>query len=156
MAGRPPRGSSLPPRAQRARARPHVGDRAERTRGAVRRPGARSLPAGRDRGSESPAAHPAAHCDAGAARARNLHPRGSARVSAVSLHVVRPAPQPAVRPATLTDVPQLETLMAPYVATGDLLPRNNYDLCRHIKEYVVALGEGGAIIGCASLKVYSR
>jgi len=77
-------------------------------------------------------------------------------VSAVSLHVVRPAPEPAVRPATLTDVPQLETLMAPYVATGDLLPRNNYDLCRHIREYVVALGEGGAIIGCASLKIYSR
>jgi len=54
-------------------------------------------------------------------------------------------------------VPQLEALMAPYVATGDLLPRSNYDLCRHIKEYVVAeaLSEGGTIVGCGSLKVYS-
>jgi len=57
----------------------------------------------------------------------------------------------------LSDVPQLEALMAPYVATGDLLPRSNYDLCRHIKEYVVAeaLSEGGTIVGCGSLKVYS-
>jgi len=77
-------------------------------------------------------------------------------VSAVSLRVVREAPAPTVRPATLGDVPQLETLMAPYVASGDLLPRSNYDLCRHIKEYVVAPIPDGGIIGCASLKIYSR
>jgi N-acetylglutamate synthase-like GNAT family acetyltransferase len=67
------------------------------------------------------------------------------------------APQPGVecRAARLTDVPQLETLMAPFVATGDLLPRSNYDLCRHIKEYVVAEALGGEIVACASLKVYS-
>jgi len=59
------------------------------------------------------------------------------------------------RAARLTDVPQLETLMAPFVATGDLLPRSNYDLCRHIKEYVVAEALGGEIVACASLKVYS-
>jgi N-acetylglutamate synthase-like GNAT family acetyltransferase len=53
--------------------------------------------------------------------------------------------------------------MAPYVATGDLLPRSNYDLCRHIKEYVVAEAPGGGrgsgegdIVGCGSLKIYSR
>lgn len=61
-----------------------------------------------------------------------------------------------VRAAQLSDVPQLEALMAPYVATGDLLPRSNYDLCRHIKEYVVAEAPGGEIVGCGSLKVYSR
>src|SRR3989449_7743594 len=68
-----------------------------------------------------------------------------------------PLPGVAVRAAVLSDVSQLETLMAPYVATGDLLPRSNYDLCRHIKEYVVAeaLSEGGTIVGCGSLKVYS-
>jgi amino-acid N-acetyltransferase len=60
----------------------------------------------------------------------------------------------ALRAAVLTDVPQLEALMAPYVQTGDLLPRSNYDLCRHIKEYVVAEG-AGEVIGCGSLKVYS-
>ncbi len=62
---------------------------------------------------------------------------------------------PDVRPARLTDVPQLESLMAPFIATGDLLPRSNYDLCRHIKEYVVAEALGGEIVACASLKVYS-
>ena len=72
---------------------------------------------------------------------------------------VRPlrAPQPgaSLRPATLADVPGMEALMAPFVATGDLLPRSNYDLCRHIKEYVVAQAPDGAIVGTGSLKVYS-
>jgi N-acetylglutamate synthase-like GNAT family acetyltransferase len=66
----------------------------------------------------------------------------------------------SVRGATLADVPALEALMAPYVATGDLLPRSNYDLCRHIKEYVVAEepeGDGSrVVVGCGSLKIYSH
>ncbi len=45
--------------------------------------------------------------------------------------------------------------MAPYVTTGDLLPRSNYDLCRHIKEYVVAATPAGEIVACGSLKIYS-
>jgi len=56
----------------------------------------------------------------------------------------------------LADVPALERLMAPYVATGDLLPRSNYDLCRHIQEYVVAGAPDGGLVGCGSLKIYSR
>lgn len=67
-----------------------------------------------------------------------------------------PVPGVLVRSAALADVPHLEILMAPYVASGDLLPRSNYDLCRHIKEYVVAEGPAGEVIGCGSLKVYSR
>ena len=69
---------------------------------------------------------------------------------------VRPSAGGSVRMAMLADVPALETLMAPYVATGDLLPRSNYDLCRHIKEYVVAQAPDGDIVGCGSLKIYSR
>ena len=65
------------------------------------------------------------------------------------------APAPVVRAAVLADVARMEVLMAPFVATGDLLPRSNYDLCRHIKEYVVAEDADGAIVGTASLKVYS-
>jgi N-acetylglutamate synthase-like GNAT family acetyltransferase len=60
-----------------------------------------------------------------------------------------------LRPARLADVAAMEVLMAPFVATGDLLPRSNYDLCRHIKEYVVAETADGSLVGCASLKVYS-
>ncbi|HYT05920.1 MAG TPA: GNAT family N-acetyltransferase [Gemmatimonadales bacterium] len=83
-------------------------------------------------------------------------------MSALPLSLVRPTPVPAfvVRPAALVDVPALEALMAPYVATGDLLPRGNYDLCRHIKEYVVAVAphpsSDGGVVGCGSLKVYLR
>lgn len=73
-----------------------------------------------------------------------------------SLRVVRPSLEPSVRAARLADVPALEALIAPYVATGDLLPRSNYDLCRHVKEYVVAQAADGTIVGCGSLKIYSR
>lgn len=60
-----------------------------------------------------------------------------------------------LRPATLTDVAAMEVFMAPFEATGDLLPRSNYDLCRHIKEYVVAETSDGTLVGTGSLKVYS-
>jgi len=61
-----------------------------------------------------------------------------------------------VRAALLADVPALEVLQAPYVATGDLLPRSNYDLCRHIREWVVVTQRAdGSIIGCGALKIYS-
>jgi amino-acid N-acetyltransferase len=70
-----------------------------------------------------------------------------------SLH---PAPLARLRAARLADVPQLEVLMAPHVGSGDLLPRTNYDLCRHIREYVVAQGPEGELVACGSLKVYSR
>src|SRR5207247_5804885 len=80
--------------------------------------------------------------------------RGSLRASA-STSPLSMLPGVVVRAAVLSDVSQLEALMAPYVATGDLLPRSNYDLCRHLKEYVVAeeLLEGGAIVGCGSVQV---
>ena len=60
-----------------------------------------------------------------------------------------------LRPATLSDVAAMEVFMAPFEATGDLLPRSNYDLCRHIKEYIVAEAADGSLVGTGSLKVYS-
>lgn len=60
-----------------------------------------------------------------------------------------------LRPATLADVAAMEVFIAPFVATGDLLPRSNYDLCRHIKEYVLAETPDGGLVGTGSLKVYS-
>ena len=66
-----------------------------------------------------------------------------------------PQPETTLRPASLADVTAMEALMAPFVVTGDLLPRSNYDLCRHIKEYVVALAPDRSIVGTGSLKVYS-
>ncbi len=60
-----------------------------------------------------------------------------------------------LRRATLADVAVMESFMTPFVATGDLLPRSNYDLCRHIKEYVVVEAADGSLVGTGSLKVYS-
>ncbi|MGH7673426.1 MAG: N-acetyltransferase [Gemmatimonadales bacterium] len=76
-------------------------------------------------------------------------------MSAAPFVATRHAPAPVVRSATLSDVAEMEMMMAPFVATGELLPRSHYDLCRHIKEYVVAETRDGAIVGTASLKVYS-
>ena len=73
----------------------------------------------------------------------------------MTISSVAVAPAPVIRAAVLADVARMEALMAPFVASGDLLPRSNYDLCRHIKEYVVAEDPDGAIVGTASLKIYS-
>ncbi|HYS21360.1 MAG TPA: N-acetyltransferase [Gemmatimonadales bacterium] len=80
-------------------------------------------------------------------------------MSALPLRALRAEPAALMRAARLADVPALETLMAPFVATGDLLPRSRYDLCRHIKEYVVAQEEterDQTIVACGSLKLYSE
>ena len=88
-------------------------------------------------------------------------PAGGSRPPAsglAPLRMERPVPNSrlaCVRPARLSDVPDLESLIAPFVAAGDLLPRSRYDLCRHVKEYHVALTPDGRIIGCVALKVYS-
>src|SRR5260370_10534022 len=80
-------------------------------------------------------------------------------MSARPLRALRAEPAALMRAARLADVPQLETVMGPFVATGDLLPRSRYDLCRHIKEYVVAQEEterDQTIAACGSLKLYSE
>src|SRR3989442_1988415 len=165
---------------RRARARPDVGNRARGARGPLRDGGARARPArlpGR-RPGHSPGA--AARGDARGARAGGGHSGRCAGVKALpivgewgvgsgtlrSAPELRPTPDGTtphspplatlVRAALLADVPALEALQAPYVATGDLLPRSNYDLCRHIKEWVVvAEPADGAIVGCGALKIYS-
>ncbi len=60
----------------------------------------------------------------------------------------------SLRPAAVADVPQIERLMAPFVAAGDLLPRGGEDLRRHIAEYIVAQHASGLVVGCGSLKRY--
>ncbi len=64
-------------------------------------------------------------------------------------------PLVAVRQAHLRDVVAVRKLVAPYVATGDLLPRSERDLCRHIREYVVAEGGAGNLIGCGAPRIQS-
>jgi len=58
-----------------------------------------------------------------------------------------------LRPATLADVVAMEVLMAPFVASGDLLPRSNYGLRRQTQESVVAATRVGSLVGTERLKV---
>lgn len=62
---------------------------------------------------------------------------------------------PILRGARLADVPALEALQAPWIETGDLLPRSRYDLCRHIRDYHVAITADDVLVGCVALKLYS-
>ena len=45
--------------------------------------------------------------------------------------------------------------MAPYIATGDLLPRTPADLERDIAQYVVACERDGTLLGMGALKPYA-
>lgn len=58
------------------------------------------------------------------------------------------------RPAQPGDIPAMITIMTPYIATGDLLPRTEEDLRRDLDRYVVAT-ERGAVVGMGALKPYS-
>src|SRR5437764_2818137 len=157
MAGQPPEGTGLAERARKrsARVRIDVGSRAERGRGADRRGGARAASARAHRRAHRDSDRSAAQHQPRRSGARHRDPRGDACVTSLSLNarpLPEPQPEPTLRPAVLLDVAGMEELMAPFVTSGDLLPRSNYDLCRHIKEYVVAEGHDGAIVGTASLK----
>jgi N-acetylglutamate synthase-like GNAT family acetyltransferase len=46
-------------------------------------------------------------------------------------------------------------LMAPYIVTGDLLPRTPTDLERDLAMYAVADGGNGVVLGTGGLKPYS-
>src|SRR5207245_11033269 len=125
------------------RRRTDVGARAHPACRAVRDGRPRAGAAHRHRGTERAAPGAAARHLGRRHRPRRRDPRRGAGVSVLPLRALRAEPAALIRAARLADVPELEALMAPFVATGDLLPRSRYDLCRHIKEYVVAQGGAG-------------
>lgn len=84
-----------------------------------------------------------------------MRPEGELRIAPSRTAPRSPLPEVAVRPATLADVAGLQALIAPWVATGDLLPRSEYDLSRHIREYQVAATPAGEVVGSVALKIYS-
>lgn len=61
---------------------------------------------------------------------------------------------PAARPAQPADIAGMVELMAPHIATGDLLPRTAEDLRRDLDRYVVA-SDDGVVVGMGALKPYS-
>jgi N-acetylglutamate synthase-like GNAT family acetyltransferase len=59
------------------------------------------------------------------------------------------------RAAMRDDIPGMVALMAPYIATGDLLPRTPGDLERDIAQYVVACDRDATVVGMGALKPYT-
>lgn len=59
---------------------------------------------------------------------------------------------PVIRPARVTDVPRMGTLINGYAAEGLMLPKTEAQLYNNVRDFVVAESDG-LIIGCAGLKV---
>jgi amino-acid N-acetyltransferase len=66
------------------------------------------------------------------------------------------APEVAiVRPAAITDVPQIHDLLDQYARMGNVLPRPFNELYRHLRDFfVVELNE--QIVGCAALEIFTE
>lgn len=62
---------------------------------------------------------------------------------------------PAIRPATIHDVPEIHHLLEGYAAAGKLLPRDMSDIYRHLREFFVA-GETGRVAACGALEIFTE
>lgn len=60
-----------------------------------------------------------------------------------------------IRPAAITDVPQIHALMAHYASLGNLLPRTRNELYRHLRDFFVA-EIAGEIAACAALEIFTE
>ena len=60
-----------------------------------------------------------------------------------------------VRAARPADMPRLAELINGYAGQGLMLPRVPEQLARHFREFVVATGPAGDVLGCAALRVYT-
>ena len=74
----------------------------------------------------------------------------------IALHLPpSPIPHPLspnIRPARVSDVPQMGTLINGYAAEGLMLPKTEAQLYNNVRDFVVAESDG-LIVGCAGLKV---
>jgi amino-acid N-acetyltransferase len=60
-----------------------------------------------------------------------------------------------VRPAAITDVPQIHDLLDQYARMGNVLPRPYNELYRHLRDFfVVELNE--KIVACAALEIFTE
>ena len=70
--------------------------------------------------------------------------------------LVRPvdAAAPVLRAACLDDVAEMSALLGRYARQGLLLPRTETQICRNVREFIVAEDELG-VAGCGALRLYS-
>ncbi len=63
-------------------------------------------------------------------------------------------PDLEIRKARLSDVPAMLELINGYARSGQMLPRTEFEMCEHIRDFSVAL-RGGVLAGCGALHFYT-
>lgn len=87
-----------------------------------------------------------------------LEPSGAsawADASVAALAEPARSTQVVTRPARIVDMAQVEPLIAGFAARGLMLPKTLDQLNRSFREFVVAVDDGGRVLGCAALRVYT-
>jgi amino-acid N-acetyltransferase len=78
------------------------------------------------------------------------------KLQVVEGSVGKVAPQTVtLRRARLDDVDQMYRLLDGYARQGLLLPRRIQDVYRNVREFVVAVDENDAVVGCGGLRCYT-
>lgn len=80
---------------------------------------------------------------------------GGALLGGASAVAAPPMPSVTVRPARVADMLQVEPLINGFAKKELMLPKTIEQLSRNFREFVVAEDEGGRILGCAALRVYT-
>ncbi len=60
-----------------------------------------------------------------------------------------------VRKATLADVRPMAKLIQRYADTTVMLPRNEFELAEHVRDFMIAVDESGELAGCGALHIYT-
>ena len=60
-----------------------------------------------------------------------------------------------VQKASPRDIPKLQALINSYAAQGIMLPRTEFELAEHIRDFSVAYDDDGTLLGCAALQFYT-
>jgi amino-acid N-acetyltransferase len=63
--------------------------------------------------------------------------------------------QVTIRRARLDDVDTMYRLLDGYARQGLLLPRRIQDVYRNVREFIVAVDENDAVVGCGGLRLYT-
>jgi len=80
------------------------------------------------------------------------------KVSTVSQPDTRQATEqlaPHIRPAVISDVPEIYGMLEVYASQGELLPRTMSDLYRHLRDFFVAELEGKIAV-CGALEIFTE
>ena len=61
----------------------------------------------------------------------------------------------SIRRARPDDVDQMYVMLDAYARQGLLLPRRVQDVYRNVREFIVAVDENDAVLGCGGLRIYT-